>query len=460
MFTSLDIKRLVDAADLPDFGDPNSVLPLLSGKERNKKIHRYDSEYEREVAAAIEIQRIWRGYRTRKILFAILCPSEAAVNYLTSNSTSPTYQDIRSSLNSSPVSNDPDSSLVTKSTTRTLSSYRSYVDNIEQKEKMKKLLSFQDYAASTIQSWWRVVREKSSFYASTFKSQETEKTKLSSKSCTEFDAAIVIQKSWRRHIDMQVFQYYKQLINFYNQGNPHFMLKCINPKEAGLLDSAAGVHIRFRMGGMKFPPNIYYKIFTHINVADVGAFSPRNYVNSSTKLLPGKFIHNRGFEILGDESNDWYERYENNGWRLVSDRVMKYLNQDPVVYETSKSKIDFNHEKLLRKQDLALKRKKKKINWMKKMYQSGMLNTSSDKDSNVNDLVEAAAKGIFMIADEAGPENVEDWEVDELLEWTSGLNFDTYLKDWQQCGTTSLQVGFSDEVPKADPLVTMVQENT
>ena len=35
---------------------------------------------------------------------------------------------------------------------------------------------------------------------------------------------------------MQVFQYYKQLINFHNRGDPHFMLKCINPKEVCLLN--------------------------------------------------------------------------------------------------------------------------------------------------------------------------------------------------------------------------------
>ena len=33
--------------------------------------------------------------------------------------------------------------------------------------------------------------------------------------------------------------------------------------------------------------------------------------------------------------------------------------------------------------------------------------------------------------------SVEEWEVDELLEWTNGLNFDEYYADWKTIGTTA-----------------------
>ena len=33
---------------------------------------------------------------------------------------------------------------------------------------------------------------------------------------------------------------------------------------------------------------------------------------------------------------------------------------------------------------------------------------------------------------------VEDWEVDELLRWSSGLDFDVYWKDWQTIATSDL----------------------
>ena len=50
--------------------------------------------------------------------------------------------------------------------------------------------------------------------------------------------------------DIQVYHYYRDLIKFYSRGNPKRMLKCINPKEAELLDFAAGIHIRFRLAGV------------------------------------------------------------------------------------------------------------------------------------------------------------------------------------------------------------------
>jgi len=45
------------------------------------------------------------------------------------------------------------------------------------------------------------------------------------------------------------------------------MLRSINPREAALLDAAAGTHVRFRLGGAAFPPVIMYKIYTHRPVA-------------------------------------------------------------------------------------------------------------------------------------------------------------------------------------------------
>lgn len=44
----------------------------------------------------------------------------------------------------------------------------------------------------------------------------------------------------------------------------------------------------------KFPPNIYYKIFTHHNIVDMCANAPRDYTKASTKRLPVNFVHNKG----------------------------------------------------------------------------------------------------------------------------------------------------------------------
>jgi len=62
------------------------------------------------------------------------------------------------------------------------------------------------------------------------------------------------------------------------RGSPYDLLKSINPAEASLLDAASRCHVRFRLGGTKFPPLIYYKIFSHGGVVDINAFAPRDYM--------------------------------------------------------------------------------------------------------------------------------------------------------------------------------------
>lgn len=47
-----------------------------------------------------------------------------------------------------------------------------------------------------------------------------------------------------------MFTYYKSLVNFRGRGDPAAILKCINPSEAKLIDSAAGVFIKFRLIGV------------------------------------------------------------------------------------------------------------------------------------------------------------------------------------------------------------------
>ncbi len=47
------------------------------------------------------------------------------------------------------------------------------------------------------------------------------------------------------------------------RADPRDMLRSINPREAQLVDAAAGVHVRLRLGGTTFPPLVFYKIITH-----------------------------------------------------------------------------------------------------------------------------------------------------------------------------------------------------
>jgi hypothetical protein len=71
-----------------------------------------------------------------------------------------------------------------------------------------------------------------------------------------------------------------------NSSDPKRLLKFISPQESQLVDAAAGIHIKFRLGGVSFPPTIYYKIFVHNPLIDMNSFSPRNYINECKQALP------------------------------------------------------------------------------------------------------------------------------------------------------------------------------
>lgn len=83
------------------------------------------------------------------------------------------------------------------------------------------------------------------------------------------------------------------------RGNPAQLLKGINPSEGQLLESSVNCHVRFRLGGESFPPNIYYKIFSKSNVCDINAFAPRDYSS-----LPRVRVHRlRSFPPMSASSS-------------------------------------------------------------------------------------------------------------------------------------------------------------
>lgn len=91
------------------------------------------------------------------------------------------------------------------------------------------------------------------------------------------ESATVIQRAWRSMIQRRTFAQIRDIIRFRGSGDPIFLLKVLAPSEADFADEASGVHIRFRLGGTTWPPTIFYKVFTHRNIADIGAFAPRDY---------------------------------------------------------------------------------------------------------------------------------------------------------------------------------------
>ncbi|XP_046847615.1 protein MFI-like isoform X2 [Xenia sp. Carnegie-2017] len=419
-----------------------------------------DVEHEdRETAAAIEIQRVFRGYLLRSYIFAALHDDLSQTNlgprsiYKWSDLSYSTTQHSGQTQASSVQIEGSSSSSSTQLEKQSSSSQKDSPSKTNQ----------QEYCALVIQNWWRLklnekrrnVRTPPAPPSTTEDNYSTSSvslsvssgppsraaTRLSGQTSTMISAARVIQKAWRRHVDVQVYCYYKDLISFRFRGDPAMLLKCINPKEAELLDQASGTHVKFRLAGTSFPPNIYYKIFTHSHIVDMCANSPKDYTKASAKVLPPRLHHNndltRPYSDL-DCREGWYERYENNGWRIVSDRVLRKIKEDDITYDSSQKKIDFKHEKLMRKDDLERKRKRRKIDWMKKMYKEGMLVSNPGTETPVVRDIENTLRDITQVTDIKGYEAVDEWEVDELLEWTNGLNFDNYVAGWKEVATSAI----------------------
>ncbi|XP_044609331.1 protein MFI [Equus asinus] len=247
-------------------------------------------------------------------------------------------------------------------------------------------------------------------------------------------AARVIQKAWKSFLNVAVFQHFKSLINIRRQGEPRHIMRYINPKEAELLDAAAGIHVRFRLGGVKFPPEIYYKIFTHRHIEDLCANSPRDY----TKLPVKHTSHIKSNNPQEEDQSGWYRRTENNGWRPVSDRF--WMSTEHVMMGDEKES-EFHFSKLKRRQDMEKKRKIRKIEWMRQMYHAGSLEAKSTNRETLG-LIHTATKGLIRAIEDGGIDSVMEWEVDEVLNWTNTLNFDEYIANWKETATSNSSDNF------------------
>jgi hypothetical protein len=102
-------------------------------------------------------------------------------------------------------------------------------------------------------------------------------------------------------------------------------MRTINPNEAKYIDSAAGIRIRFRLAGERFPPTIYYKIFTNRPVQDLGANAPRDYTRCYLRLKSAVDSNNKLNRfpqqgLLFRISFLWNSEYENlfRSRRMVS----------------------------------------------------------------------------------------------------------------------------------------------
>lgn len=341
---------------------------------------------------------------------------------------------------------------------------------------------------------------------------------------TKNDAAKIIQKAWQSHVDKRVFKFYKDLIGFHtkmmsdhlsknrkarghgaNNGHGHSptseklieksslvtatskqcaatILRLISPKEAQLMDDAAGTHIRFRLASPKksedcsadafskfgnFPPAVYYKIYTHRPIVDLCATAPRNYTLPANKVtLPKQQFNFQpankqqegpiGYRLPSsynqDPTSNWYQRHENNEWRAISDSQL--LSSIRVISDVktsaSKSKEKFKPTITQRRLKRHNDQKRKRIDWLAKIYfqNRGNAGTMGEMDLDEEDVLADAVEDIFVISKqhEASEDNpwsychdiddeIADADIQALIEWTDCLDYDDYTNYWSHLGT-------------------------
>ncbi|XP_056290690.1 protein MFI [Pseudoliparis swirei] len=215
----------------------------------------------------------------------------------------------------------------------------------------------------------------------------------------------------------EVFKYFKELIGHFKQQDPRAILKAVNPREAELLDAGAGVFIRFRLGGITFPPNIYYKIFTYRPITDLCASSPKDYTQPSLKK-----------PVSRQERPGWYQRTENNSWRLFCSKVVP-MNESKEI--GANKKMEFHYSRLQRQQDVDKWRQGRKIEWRKKMYKQGRQQTQLvHRHMAATTLVVNSGQEAVDGTEEKGQEEVLDLELEEMMAWTNTLNFEEYMQQW------------------------------
>lgn len=352
-------------------------------------------------------------------------------------------------------------------------------DNIQYSVRLEDDETFQDWCARRIQAWYRGRKTRRAFMKmrmATILIQVRWRRALTLIRAQPDlnENARIIQDAWKKYWYRKVFVYYKNLIDFRQRGTPATLLRSINPAEAQLAEAAAGLHVRFRLGGSTFPPLIFYKIYTHRPVTDIGAFAPRDYVEEKKPkprievgenfTIPEELLEcfNMDGSVKATKREDmgWYLRTDSNGWRPIAERL--FYEEDPVERYTSAKKMNFSHIPLVRKELLKKKRREKKLNWMQKMYKDGMGGGVGASLKKVSPIPEEGERPGVMVKQQrqgegvAGHREVEegnhpdalttlgDEELDfvddeDLLDWSENLDFDDYYSEWikQSCSNGS-----------------------
>ena len=265
---------------------------------------------------------------------------------------------------------------------------------------------FVDWTAKKVQAWFRGRRQVHLYEEkrrAASRIQRAWRRFAAASNSTDFGAAAArVQRAWRSYSYRRTFAYYRDMLRFRETTDPAAMLRCINPREGRLADAAAGLHLRFRLGGSCFPPLVLYKIFTHRHVADLGAFAPRDYARES-RDAPAESTHNKApaakparrgrAEVLEEDfilepelrefrrpdgslgyrnETGWYERLDHNGWRPISDRMLADPEAAAEAVKSSRGTASYHHVPQVRREERERRKREKQREWMVKLYSGGV----------------------------------------------------------------------------------------
>ncbi|KAI9175913.1 hypothetical protein H9P43_006277 [Blastocladiella emersonii ATCC 22665] len=302
---------------------------------------------------------------------------------------------------------------------RVLAKYRVHASACESLGRIPPL--FDEFCALKIQAVWRMSRAQRALQATiasirangtngiNYLEREHLRVHIEELRRNVDAAATKIQRAWRRFWHRRIYAYLRAVIRARERTDSRSILKFINPNESQLIDAAAGLHVRFRLGGENFPPAVYYKIYVHRPTIDLGSFAPRNYANP-----------------LDVKKKTWYKRFENNGWRPIFTMGNPYeMLNDPVYFKTTYKKIAYPALPSVRREEKIKQRKQRKVEWMRKMYAAA----AAEKAATT---APASVSGSDSAADLA------EGDDDDLLQWSAELDFDRYTQEWIGLATTAM----------------------
>ena len=294
------------------------------------------------------------------------------------------------------------------------------------------------------------------------------RTREAARAMAPDEAASRISRWYRGRLYRKMYEVLRGMLVGREAEEPSELLRTSVPGEAQVAgDAAAGVHVRLRLGGADWPPRIYFKVFTHRPVVDLGGYAPRDYTREVGRGTLGvgrevpavRNLHascrrasEREHDADASGRPGWYVREDRNGWRVLGGGL-------DMLYGKPSSRMDYAvpapKERL---GEAARRRKQRKVEWMKKMYASAKAEGVAGADhgslgmgagmtatATLRREVLAALGGLTTDEDlmeairlnsEAGGHPGDADDVESMTRWASLLDFDAYMASWSAQATS------------------------